>query len=182
MAPTDRDAPVVNEVPTQRLLATPTPPATTTLPVMEEVASVVDDVDKVLAVIAVNVDSPEAVNVVAETEANVLAPATTRFNPTLTLFEIPIPPVVVIDPVVVDDDSVVVVIEVVPEIVRDFSEVAPFTVNAFTHRLFAIPTPPATVILPVVVDVESVVPFTLILVAVVVDNTLVPETVNIDPM
>ena len=74
VAPTDRDVPVVNEVPTQRLLATPTPPATTTLPVMEEVASFVDDIDRVLAETTANVDSPEAVNVVAETAANVDSP------------------------------------------------------------------------------------------------------------
>ena len=102
-----------NKVPIQRLFAIPTPPEMITLPVIEEVASVVDDVVNAYIELV-----PVAVNPVVEIAANVLEPVTFNVVPIVTevpthiLLAIPAPPAVVMDPVVVDVASVVEVVTI----------------------------------------------------------------------
>ena len=92
-----------------------------TLPVREDVASVVEDVESVLAVTPANVLVPEADRVVTDTAANVLDPVADR---------------------VVADTAANVLAPVTVNVVPTDKEVP-------TQRLLATPTPPETVTLPV---------------------------------
>ena len=140
---------------------TPIPPATVTLPVDEELESIVDDVE----------------SVEADMDDNELDPVTTNEPPIFADFLIPIPPDKVTLPVTVD------VLSVTSDTEITFSDERPLTDKMDTFVLFKvllpdtlnelpivndfeIPIPPDKVILPVVVDMLSV----------ALDTETVPET------